>query len=464
MHEYQKLVTFIEEKIHQQLWPVGEKIPSIRRLMRQHLVSKNTVLRALLELESKGLLFAKPQVGYFVRKPQGKSQTPQQQYPKAAPSIVSVPEIFHDIMQRSAAFDILPNLPDAPLTSHLVELHRHISKALRTNKYAAMYYDSPLGSLALRQQIAARYRLRDTHITEDEICITSGCQHALFLALFVTCQPGDTVAVESPAFYGVVQLLAQLQINIIEISASPVDGLDTKTLASTVQQWPIKACILTPSFATPSGATMPEQAKQQVISLANHYDFAVIEDDIYGELSFEQPVSPLKALDSENRVILCSAFSKSLSRDLRIGWIVAARWQAAVTRLKLTSQLANNQTTQQGIAEFIEKGGYRRHLSFFTDKLMHQRNQLINALKQYWPQNIRFTTPNGGIALWLELDSQIDTTKLYQQLLADNIVITPGNLFSCSNCYPNYLRLSFNHPTVGKRLTAIRKLGKLLTN
>ncbi|GLX79072.1 transcriptional regulator [Thalassotalea insulae] len=464
MLAYQKIVRFIEDKIDHKIWSVGEKIPSIRTLMQQHSVAKNTIIRALIELEKNGLLFAKPQAGYFVRKRPSDNQAPQQQYPQSLPSMVSVPEIFYDIMQRSAAFDILPNLPAAPFSNHLIELHRNISKAQRNNRNATMYYDAPLGSKQLREQISARYRLRNSYIDADELCITFGCQHALFLALFVTCQPGDNVVVESPAFYGVVQLLEQLQINIIEVSASPVGGIDTKALAAVAQQWPIKACVVTPSFATPTGATMSEQAKQHLITLANQHDFAVIEDDIYGELSFEQPVSPLKSFDSDNRVILCSSFSKSLSRDLRLGWIAAARWMPDVIRLKLTSQLASNQTTQQGIAEFISKGNYRRHLNYFTHQLMLQRNQLISALQQYWPQDIRYTLPNGGIALWIELSANHNTTELYQHLISENIVITPGNLFSCSNCYPNYLRLSFNHPTTGKRLNAIKKLGKLLSS
>ena len=465
IHIFEDLVEFIEAKINDNIWLFGDKLPSIRCLAAEHGVSKNTVIRALMELEQKGLVEAKPKVGYFVSKIKKTHKIPQQLYPNLAPLEVTVPEIFYDIMSRSAAFDILPKSTPLPPSNHLIELNRHISRALRDSVHnKSMYYDSPLGLESLRQQIKDRYRLRGLSLGVDDFCITSGCQHALFLALLVTCKPGDNVAVESPAFYGVVQLLEQLNLNIIEVSASAVSGLDPDELEKALAHWQIKACIVTPTFATPTGSTMPVQAREKLISLANAHDFAVIEDDIYGELSFTNNIAPLKALDSQQRVILCSSFSKSLSRDLRIGWIAAGRWQDDVVRLKLTSQLASCQTQQQGIASFISSGGFRRHLDHFTRTLQHQRQQLLTALARYWPNNIRYTVPKGGIALWLELDSNIDTAKLYNETIKENIIITPGALFTCSNYYRNYIRLSFNHPTVGKREKAIKTLGQLIKN
>ncbi|TRX52345.1 PLP-dependent aminotransferase family protein [Thalassomonas sp. M1454] len=465
IHIYQDLVHFFSAKISDGILLPGDKLPSIRSLAKQHDVSKNTVIRALMELEKKALIEARPQVGYFVCITAKEAKVPKQLYPKLVPNEVSVPAIFYDIMARSAAFDILPKATQQQPSTHLVELNRHLSRALRDSVHnKSMYYDSPLGLASLRQQIKDRYRMRELTLNVDDFCITSGCQHSLFLALLVTCKPGDNVAVESPAFYGVLQLLEQLKLNVIEVSASSVTGLDPLELEKALSNWQIKACIVTPTFATPTGATMPDAAKKQLINLANSHDFAVIEDDIYGELSFAKVVTPIKALDTQQRVILCSSFSKSLSRDLRIGWIAAGRWHNDVVRLKLTSQLASCQTQQQGLASFISSGGYRRHLDYFTRTLEHQREQLLIALTKYWPRQIRYTVPQGGIALWLELDANLDTVKLYQETIKDNIVITPGVLFSSANFYQNYIRLSFNHATVGKREKAIKRLGQLIKN
>lgn len=461
---FQQLVATIENNIKKKLWLYGDKLPSIRCLAAQYQVSKNTVIRALVELEANRLIEAKPKIGYFVIYQDINRKIPNQLYPKLTPSEVELPFLFYDIMERGAAFDVLPNSTVEPAAKHLVELGRHTSRAIRQSiQNKAMYYDSPLGIESLRNQIAARYRKRNLVLTADDFCITSGCQHALFLALFVTCKPGDNVAVESPAFYGVVQLLEQLKLNIIEISTSPVEGLDTNELEKALKHWQIKACIVTPTFATPTGAILAPERKQALIKLANDYDFAVIEDDIYGELSFRDSVSPLKALDSQDRVILCSSFSKSLSRDIRVGWIAAGRWQAEVIRLKLTSQLASCRSQQEGLASFIKCGEFRKHIDYFTVQLKHQRNQLVEALQNHWPATVRFTVPDGGLALWVELDRTIDTTKLYRKTLEKNIIITPGSLFSCASYYKQFIRLSFNHATVGKRLNAIIELGRMVS-
>lgn len=460
---FQQLASFIESKIKNKFWLFGERLPSIRYLVAQQRVSKNTVIRALIELEAKGLIEAKPKVGYFVIYQETKPKIPHQPYPDLNPVEVELPFIFYDIMQRGAAFDVLPKSEVGPASKHLENLQRHLSRALRSSAHdKAMYYDSPLGNKLLREQISERYRSRGLLLNHDNFCITSGCQHSLFLALLACCKEGDNVAVESPAFYGVVQLLEQLKLNIIEISSSPVDGMDTVELNKALQQWKIKACVVTPAFATPTGAILNNQRKQSLIELANQYDFTVIEDDIYGELSFKNQVSPLKSLDTQSRVILCGSFSKALSRDIRIGWIAAGKWHQKIVRLKLTSQLASSQSQQEGLASFLQSGAYRKHLDFFNVQLEHQRNQLVDALEKYWPASVRYAVPSGGLSLWVELDKSIDSTKLYAKILDDNIIITPGSLFTCSNHYRHFIRLSFNHATVGKRLQAIKILGNAI--
>ena len=207
-HIFQDLVLLIENKIVNKLWLYGEKIPSIRQLSSIHQVSKNTVIRALIELENKRFIQAKAKVGYFVSYQEKIIESPNQRYPKLTPVTVSIPYLFYDIMYRSAAFDILPkSMPTEP-TKHLIELNRHLSRSLRHSMHdKSMYYDSPLGNENLRVQIAERYRERGLALDKNELCITSGCQHSLFLSLLVTCKAGDNIAVESPAFYGVLQLL-----------------------------------------------------------------------------------------------------------------------------------------------------------------------------------------------------------------------------------------------------------------
>ncbi len=326
-------------------------------------------------------------------------------------------------MSHSAAFDILPSAKEQYQSKHLLQLNRDLSRVAKQKPFIkASYYDSPVGLPSLRLQIKDRYRSRGLIINEDDLCITAGCQHALFLSLFTVCKPGDNVAVESPGFYGVIQLLEQLQLNIIEIPAFPVTGLDLGALESALDKWKISAVVVTPSFSTPTGALMSVANRKALVAIANDHDFAVIEDDIYGELVFDSSANsdnhpPLKAFDSQDRVILCSSFSKSLSRDLRIGWVAGGRWHKDIIRLKLTSQLASSRVQQEAIAEFMLNGHFKRHIASFTSTLLDQRNQLLAAILQYWPNSVKYTLPQGGLALWVEFSENIDTTKLYAKAL-----------------------------------------------
>jgi DNA-binding transcriptional MocR family regulator len=462
-YQYQHIAETLEKKIADKQWISGEKLPSIRQLCEQYQISKNTVIHALYELEAADFIEARPKTGYFVTSVFRHNSPSQIEPLTLTPTAVNMPSLFYDIMQRGAAFDILPNTPDTTPSNHVLSLIRHLNKAQRNSpQRKVMHYDSPLGSSELRFQIKEHYRGVGLNLAVDDFCITAGCQNALFLALMVSCKPGDNVAVESPAFYGVLQLLQQLQLKVIEISSSTTEGFDPQELAKALQKWPIRACVVTPAFATPSGASMPLENQQQLINLANDHDVALIEDDIYGDLCFGERARPLKALDTQQRVILCGSFSKSLSRDLRLGLIAGGRWHEKITRLKLVTQLASNQSTQQGLAEFMAKGHYRRHLHYYRQILKRQRDQLIQCLQKYWPQSVCFSIPQGGLVIWVQVDQHIDTVKFYQQALAEGIVLTPGALFSASGYYNNYLRLSFAHPTVGRRENAIKKLAKIL--
>jgi len=463
-YRYQALTSQLKVGIQTERWKTGERLPSVRELCRAESLSKATVLHALHQLEAEGLLEARPKSGYFVKAVQQyKPRPPQPSLSKPTPQSVNVPTIFRDIMKHSAAFDILPSAGGNEPSSHIIELNRHISRAMRNHpENKAMYYNEPAGDLALRSQITERYRQFSLSINPDQLCVTSGCQNALFLALMTTCNPGDNVIVESPAFYGVLQLLEQLQLNVIEIPASSETGLDINAFESALKTWQVKACVLTPAFATPTGATMPDQNKTRLMALANHYDIAVIEDDIYGDLFFETRPTPLKALDNQERVILCSSFSKALSRDLRIGWISGGRWHEKITQLKLVTHLASCQSLQQGLASFMAEGCYRRHLSHYRQTLKQQRDQLVNVIRGYWPDSTLFSVPEGGLALWLEMDSSLDMQAAYPRAQEKGIILTPGSLFSATGQYRNYLRLSFTHPITDTRKAALQQLATVV--
>lgn len=447
----------------------GDRLPSIRKLCAQYEVSKATVIHALHRLEAEHLIRAQAKSGYYVCLQKPAHPRPLRVSTPKEPAPVSVPAIFQDIMSRSAAFDILPapGRSDSPSDSIIV-LNRLIGRQMRNRpKQKTDYYDEPSGQYSLRSALSDLFRYRHLRVEADDICITSGCQHSLFIALMASCKSGDTVAVESPAFYGVLQIMQQLGLNIIEISSDSAHGLDVKELEEKLSQWPIKACVVTPNFGTPAGSSLTDDAREHLLDLAKKHDFWIIEDDIYGDLAFSSaPTQPLKALDSRQgdrqRVILCGSFSKSLSRDLRVGWILAGSLANKAIQLKLITQLASPQAVQEALANYLSEGHYRRHLNQYRSKLRQQRDHLIQFLADNWGDQLMFSQPEGGLCLWVQLPEAANSLKAYHDLREQNILLTPGPLFSAHGLYNNYLRLSFAQPITGQRREAIRQLFETL--
>ena len=461
-YRYQQLQQWILQGIIDGRWTPGDRLPSIREICTQQGVSKATVQHALQRLEAQGVLEVRPKAGHFVTLMPKTTQSPRVISRIDAPRPVNVSDFLLDIMDRKAAFDLLPELHAGKLPPGIVSLNRAIGRALRRQCGADFqYYDTPAGDMKLREQLALLLAKRGWPVTPDKLCITSGCQHALFLALMACCQRGDVVAVESPGFYGVLQLLEQLGLQVMEIPASTASGMDMDALEEALGRWNIQACVVSPAFATPGGALMPEASRRRLMALAEKYDLAIIEDDIYAESGFSRVPDTLKALDDSNRVIHCSSFSKVLSRDLRLGWISGARWHQRILHLKMVTQLASSRYLQQGVAAYMEEGELSAHLRRQRKLMSEQRDRLLASLLA-WPVPVRVTAPQGGLAVWLELPATVDTLAAYPKALDAGVVITPGPLFSASGKYGNCLRVSFSHPWDERRIHALNQLPELL--
>nr|WP_323745817.1 PLP-dependent aminotransferase family protein [Alloalcanivorax profundimaris] len=461
-YRYQRLETWLLRGIEEGRWRLGEKLPSIRTLCREHGLSKATVQHALRRLEARGLVEARPKAGYFLSLRPESPTTPRSRARIVAPRAASVSDLLLDIMGRGAAFDLVPDPLAGSLPPGVLALNRAVGRALRRRRGGGyQYYDAPAGEPELREQLALQHARRGWPVEPERLCVTSGCQHALFLALMACCERGDVVAVESPGFYGVLQLLEQLRLQVVEVPASPDTGMDMDALEQVLDRWKVKACVVSPAFATPGGALMPEASRRRLLALAEQHDLAVIEDDIYAETALGPVPDPLKALDTQDRVILCGSFSKCLSRDLRLGWVSGARWHERVLRLKLVTQLAGSRFLQQGVADFMADGGFAAHLRRQRHDLRVNRDQLIDRLRR-WPGEVRVSRPEGGLAVWVELDVGIDTLAAYDRALEQGVVITPGPLFSGSGQFRNCLRIGFAHRWHPDRLVALERLADVL--
>ncbi len=461
-HKYRQLEQHLRDEIYSGQRKMGERMPSIKSLCAEKKVSKSTVINAYTRLEADGFIAARPRSGYYVvysNETQLKAPSPSS--PVSKPVFASAAQVFVDIMEQGAAFDILPKNND--LNSN-ESLKRCLSRANRQSSGKNLYYyDEPMGVESLREQLAQRIGYGGGSVRSDEVMITSGCQHALLLALMACTSRGDVVAVESPGFYGVLELLELLGLQVIELPCSAETGLSPEALSLALEHWEIKALIVTPNFATPTGAQMPEKNKLEIIEIAHKHNMTIIEDDIYGELMFDmQRPRTLLSYDSYDIVIYCSSFSKSLSRDLRLGCIVTANFMKEVKRLKLITVLSSSVALQRGVSAFLEEGGYDRHLRIFRQTLKHQCHELLSLIPTLIPNYISCSQPKGGLALWLELPTNVYTLDLYIKAREEGIIIAPGRLFTAQDRYNNFLRISFLHAWDESRKSALKRLGEMI--
>lgn len=466
MNKYEQLEESLRDQIRAGQLSPGQRLPSIRQLRNATSLSKSTVLAAYSHLEAEGLIEARPRSGYFVRaanKSYNSIKMPANSSPSDKPHQVSTGQVLIDIMKKGAAFDLIP-APGPQSGDSIESLRRCIARAVRKQSLKEQaYYDEPQGSHVLRSQLSHRMLQGGSRVSADDLVITSGCQHSLLLALMATTAPGDIVAVESPGFYGAFQLLEALGLKALELPSSADHGLSADALELALQHWSIKVLMLSPAFATPTGACMPESAKRQILSLAKKHDLAIIEDDIYGDLFFDlQRPRTLHSYDDSGSVLLCSSFSKSLSRDLRIGWILPGKYLEKVRRLKVVTSLAGSLTMQNGISEYLSEGAYDRFLRQRRLQYRQQCEQLQSLIEKYLPMSEACSRPTGGLSLWLELPAQIDSLDLFFKAKQKGISITPGPLFTAQNRYKNFLRLSFFHPWTEERENALNILGDLI--
>ena len=425
---------------------VGDRLPSIRQLSSKLSVSINTVMQAYAVLEDRRVIQARPQSGYYVcpRAPEIKEK-PLSRKQSIVPTEVTYCELCQQVIHNMMNRDLLPLGSAIPDPQHLpvARLNRMMSAVLRRFGDQAVAYMMPPGSERLRTQIAKRSLLAGFSVRPDEVLITSGCVEAVQLALRVTCRPGDTIAVESPFYFNFLQLIAEMGLKALEIPSTPREGISIEALSYAIENNKISACLVIPNFSNPLGSLMPDERKRELVQLLANHEIALIEDDIYGDLTFgpERPIAA-KSFDRKGLVIYCSSFSKTLAPGYRVGWAIGGRFQPEMERLKMMTNLACASPPQLALAEFLATGGYDHHLRAIRRIYSRNISQMADAVVRYFPEGTRMTHPGGSFMLWVEMPEGTDSVKMFHQALEHGIGITPGSIFSLSGKYRNCLRLS----------------------
>ncbi|MCG7495251.1 PLP-dependent aminotransferase family protein [Vibrio sp. Of7-15] len=458
---HEQVVSDLRAKIEQKVWLPGDKILSVRAASKHYQLSPMTVLKAYELLEDQGWIHARPKSGYYVNAYLNRLPEPDVSSPVEQSVSIEINDYIFDVLRLSKLPNILPlgsAFPDPELFP-LNAIGRSMSSAIRNMDPYSTVMDLPPGNEALRRSIAQRYLKEGMDVQPQDIVITSGAMDALGLSLQAVTQPGDLVAIESPAFYGALQAIERLGLKAIEIPTHPRQGMCMDSLSQVLNKHPVKAVWLMSNFQNPMGFSLTNENKQRLISLLAEHQIPAIEDDVYAELYFgAEKQKPLKHFDSDSHVLHCSSFSKCLAPGFRIGWVLAGKYAQRIERLQLMSTLSVSVPSQLALANFIQHGGYDAHLRRLRKNLQQRQSKVLAEIEQIFPSGTKITRPAGGYFLWLEFPKQVDTNLVLHEMLSESASIAPGSMFATDEKYQHCLRINCSFEWDEKCQVALKKL------
>lgn len=462
---YRQLADELAGLIHKGNFRPGERMPGVRRQAEMHNVSIATSIAAYRQLEDWGLLEVRNRSGFYVKhKTVTNTQPPRIVVTTMRPALVTGQDMVLQLIKAANNPSIVQLGAAVPAADFLPTraIERALTTAARHYRVRASNYEFSPGAPELRNQLSARLAVAGAAIHPDNLVITNGCQEALTLALRAVTLPGDVVAIESPTFYGLLQVIESLGLEALEIPTNPQTGMSLEALELALSRWPVKACVVTPNFSNPLGCCMPDEHKRKLVSMLKARSIVLIEDDIYGDLSFSHARPSLcMGIDPDADVILCSSVSKTLSPGLRIGWIAPGRFQERVEYMKYVLNLATPTIPQLAVADLLDNGTYERHLRRVRTDYAQAVARMTEAVIHYFPEGTKISHPQGGFVIWLELPGDVDSFALAHQSLSQGISIAPGPIFSATQKYRHFIRLScaceWNH-RVERALANLAKL------
>ncbi|MDP9602484.1 UNVERIFIED_ORG: DNA-binding transcriptional MocR family regulator [Variovorax paradoxus] len=444
----------------------GMRVPSVRAISEQHRISIATALQAYRMLEDQGILVARPQSGFYVANARHAAfALPSTSRPRAKASTVSISGVVATLLEHASNMSLVPlgcAVPDVGLLQSK-RLDFTLARLARQHGSRHNVYSPPRGELGLRREIAKRSMRMGHALSPEDVLITSGCTEALTLALSAVAKPGDTIAVESPTYFGLLHTLEVLGLKALELPTDPARGVDIAALARLLGKEPVAACVLSSSFNNPLGSAMAEADKRSLLGLLSEHSTPLIEDDVYGDIHFgrDRPKPFIALAQGAGKVIYCSSFSKSLAPGYRVGWIVPGAYSQQVLARKLAFSLCSPVLPQVAVAEFLASNAYDIHLRRVRRVLEENLTRMVRAIEASFPPETKVSRPAGGFMLWLELPKQFDSRALFEEALEHGICFAPGDVFSASRRFRNCLRLSAGHAWTERIDAGVRRLGKL---
>ncbi|APG28378.1 GntR family transcriptional regulator [Syntrophotalea acetylenivorans] len=465
LFRYQEVERYVIDLIETSTVGPGERLPSLRVLSSRLKASISTINQAYLALEKQGVIEARSRSGFFVREQVHCSPPVSLPRPDLEPTQGNRSHLIQTVLSSVGDRNLLPLgvicpseelLPSKPLA-------RLMAVVTRENPHKTIAYETIYGNLELRRQLAFRALDAGMAVSPEGILITSGAMEALYVSLRAVTRPGDNVLIQSPTYYCFLQLLENCGLRAIEVPSRPENGVDPADVAKALQRFDISACIFSPNFNNPDGSLACDGAKKEVVELLAERDIPLIEDDVYGDLSFDacRPRT-YQSFDRKGLVMLCSSFSKTIAPGYRVGWMIPGRFYRRALEVKTVTNVCSATPTQMAVAAYLRTGQYDRHLKRLRTAIQKQMQTMQIHLGRCFPVGTGMTRPRGGGVLWLELDESIDSVALFYRAREAGIGIAPGAIFSTQDKYNNFIRLSCGALWDEKLRQGLETLGSLI--
>jgi DNA-binding transcriptional MocR family regulator len=460
---YGRIAKRLRAQIHTGRLAAGARLPTIRALATRLGVSRDTVAGAYEALASEGLVEGTVGRGTFVSGPGRATVHPGPPVLSPAAERLLDRERLRPVHAGDGKAVALHAIaPDASLfpLEHFQRALRHV---LTRQGGALLGYGPPQGHRGLREALARRLEALGVPATADDLLLTQGATEGIALALRLFASPGDAVAVEEPTYANVMSTVEALGLRAVGVPMLE-DGPDLDALARVLARHDVKAFYTIPTFHNPLGLCTSTAHRRRLLEVAARASKPVIEDAFELDLRCEgKPVPPLAALGAGDLVLHLSSFSKALFPGVRVGWILArGRRLEALLALKRATDLGGSALLQAALAEFVERGDYDRHLARVRRELRRRRDALLDALARHLPPGSRWTRPEGGWQVWVELPDGVDTRELLTDAARAGVLFSPGDLFSVAPGISRALRLSLASADVPSIRAGVAALGRAL--
>lgn len=463
---YLKIANAVTEQIKSETLQFGDRLPSLRSAQKLYNVSLNTVKQAYMELESRSLVESRPKYGYYVSQTsQRKLELPSVAKMKVTEGKSSPEDLIGKVFGSIAGTDVTQFALGIPGKSLLpvAQMKKCMINVMKKKHDSGTNYEPVQGNEKLRREIAKWAMVMEGKITEDDLVITSGAMNGVYNCLMAVTQPGDSVAVESPVYFGILQAIQLLGLRAVEIPTHPITGVDLDALKKVMPK--LSACCFVVNYNNPLGFQMPDDNKKELVRMLTEHNVPLVEDDVYGNIYFGagRP-KPCKFYDEAGIVMWVGSVSKTLAPGYRVGWVAPGKFKEKIIRQKLVQTVSSPSLFSDVIADFLEYGRYDHHLRMFRKKLYANYLQIQKSVTQYFPDNTKVSEPKGGFMLWLELDKRICTEDLYDEAVSRKVNFAPGRMFSQYNQYQNCMRLNYALEWTDRVESDLEKLGKMIKN